>query len=243
MPKNKPPSIQKEMARLGLKVQEFLVVLLIMMALLYFQAKYFPWKEPNSGIDASPTPSGVISFQDGDIIFHQATGELPEVISGVTGSPINHCGMIILQGEQVMVIEASIIVEMTPVDEWIRRGNNQHFALLRSRKIPGDKFPLIVDEAKKFLGLPYDFQYELSDEKIYCSELIYKAYQRGAGVKTGKIQRLGDLDYKGHEEFIERLVEGLVPLERELITPMSIYMDPKLSVIYDDFNLRKVEDK
>ena len=41
--------------------------------------------------------------------------------------------------------------------------------------------PSFINELQKFVGLPYDFHYEMGDDAIYCSELIYKAYRRPQG--------------------------------------------------------------
>ena len=30
---------------------------------------------------------------------------------------------------------------------------------------------------EKYLGRPYDYRYQLDDESIYCSELIYKSFR------------------------------------------------------------------
>ncbi len=43
-------------------------------------------------------------------------------------------------------------------------------------------------------GKPYDTTFEWSDNKIYCSELVWKIYQRGAGIEIGKLQRLKEFD-------------------------------------------------
>ena len=254
----KKPFTKTELERLSRRVQNFFFILVAMFVLLYVQAKYFPWHEPPtfdkppspSGSAStvspsaasplpSPTPTGAISFREGDVIFQQSTGELPDVIAAVTQSPITHCGMILLEGDEIMVIEAADGVEKTPLVQWIRRGKDEKFALLRPEKIPAGGITKAVSHANKFIGRPYDLQYEMTDEKIYCSELVYKAYRRGAGVRLGKLQKLGDLKYQGHEGFIRKLTSGTLPLDREMITPVALYETPDLSVIYDDFKLRK----
>ncbi len=40
--------------------------------------------------------------------------------------------------------------------------------------------------AKKELGKPYDARYRWDDERLYCSELVVKAFARGAELSVGK---------------------------------------------------------
>ena len=44
----------------------------------------------------------------------------------------------------------------------------------------------MVAKAKRELGKPYDARYRWDDEALYCSELVVKAFERGAGVTVGK---------------------------------------------------------
>jgi hypothetical protein len=183
-----------------------------------------------------------IKFGDGDIIFQQLKGELPNQISEITGSPINHCGLIVVKGNDIFVLEAAAKVVLTPIETWTRRGNDRKFALLRAKTQDDKTAENVVKCGDKFLGRPYDFEYRLDDENIYCSELVYKAYKKGAGIKVGNLTPLERLNYKGHEEFIRKLT-GELPLEREIITPVELYKSKYFTKIYDDFDDESPEAK
>ena len=45
-------------------------------------------------------------------------------------------------------------------------------------------------EGKKIDGLPYDTWFGWGDDRIYCSELIYKIYRNALAVEIGKTSRL-----------------------------------------------------
>lgn len=47
----------------------------------------------------------------------------------------------------------------------------------------------------------------MDDEKIYYSELIYKAFVEATGSKLGHLQALGELNWRPYAEVI-RKVEG-----------------------------------
>ena len=72
-----------------------------------------------------------------------------------------------------------------------------------------------------------------SDDRIYCSELIWKVYERGLGRKIGQLQQLRDFDLsnpavqaKLHERYGNRL-----PLAETVISPVSIFNSPELVTV------------
>ena len=93
----------------------------------------------------------------------------------------------------------------------------------------------MVAEAKAQLGKPYDPKFGWGDEAMYCSELVYKAYERGAGVTVGKKQRIDELDLSLIGPALKARYGAAIPLDRLLVTPASIGADPQLSWVYSDF--------
>src|SRR6185295_9500232 len=47
---------------------------------------------------------------------------------------------------------------------------------------------------RKFTGKAYDWTFGLSDQKIYCSELVWKMYRQSTGLELGRFQKLKELD-------------------------------------------------
>jgi uncharacterized protein YycO len=45
-------------------------------------------------------------------------------------------------------------------------------------------------EGEKLRGKKYDIYFGWDDQRIYCSELVWKIYKRGANIEIGKLQRL-----------------------------------------------------
>ena len=114
-------------------------------------------------------------------------------------------------------------VEVTPLKEFIFRGRDVGFAVYRLRSEYQSNIPATIAHAATYLGRPYDVRYRMDDEKIYCSELIYKAYGKAtSGEKLGELVRLGDLNWQPYESTIEYFEEGPVPLQREMITPRDL---------------------
>lgn len=90
----------------------------------------------------------------------------------------------------------------------------------------------IIASARRYLGRPYDIHYEFDDEKIYCSELVYKAVATATGVRLGKTQRIGELNWRPFGAFIVS-IEDPVPVGRALITPRALSEAPELTKVYE----------
>jgi Permuted papain-like amidase enzyme, YaeF/YiiX, C92 family len=57
----------------------------------------------------------------------------------------------------------------------------------RCRRGSGEKARAV---ARKFQGKKYDLAFEWSDERMYCSELVWKIYKEALDVEIGSLQRL-----------------------------------------------------
>lgn len=163
------------------------------------------------------------SPQEGDILF-QSLPHMPviDAIEGCTRSPYSHCGIVTNKGGTWQVLEAIGPVKLTRLDRWIGQGRDEAFAVCRLKACFQPKVGAMIAAAEKFIGLPYDIQYELDDEKIYCSELIYKGFKAATGQSLGKIVKLGELDWKPHVQVIRAIAGDPIPLEREIITPRDL---------------------
>lgn len=171
--------------------------------------------------------------RDGDVVLQSLPhGELVDAIEGVTRSRWSHCGVVVHEHHCWWVVESIGHVRKTLLPLWIMRGREGSFAAYRpARALPSDdeKLHLALD---RYLGRPYDYRYAPGDREIYCSELVYDAFRDAFGVKLGKWQRLGDLNWKPYEALIERTEQGPVPLDRPIITPIGLTRTNLLRRVY-----------
>jgi len=157
---------------------------------------------------------------EGDILFQSLPrNRLVNAIEGATNSPYSHCGIVSKQNGNWLVYEALDGVEATPLKDFIFRGRNYGFAVFRLKPVYQSHIPKTVENVKSYLGRPYDVRYRMDDEKIYCTELIFKAYKDAAGKPLGNLVRLGDLNWRPFRDTIQHFEGGPVPLDREMITP------------------------
>ncbi|SFV65710.1 hypothetical protein MNB_SV-13-1768 [hydrothermal vent metagenome] len=175
------------------------------------------------------------SPQKGDLVFQSLPKmDLVVAIEGVTDSPYSHVGIVIEKDGSWVVREAIGAVIDTPLYLWIIRGRAGGLDVFRLKDAYKKNIPQLIVETNKYLGLPYDVQYEMDDKKIYCSELIYKAYRDATTQKMGTLFALGKMNWKPYQKTIEKYEKGAIPLERKMITPRHLseskYLEKVLSV-------------
>ncbi len=169
----------------------------------------------------------------GDLVFETSSSAQSAAIQWATASPWSHVGIVEVSREGTFVIEALGKVSRTPWKAWRRRAARGGGVLvMRPRGLDATKRWAAVAEAKSFLGRRYDPRFGWGDDRIYCSELVVKAYERGAGISLGRREKLRDLRLFGMESAAERRWGGPVPKDLVLVTPASIATDARLARVY-----------
>jgi hypothetical protein len=168
-------------------------------------------------------------FQDGDLIFHTSRSAQSKDIQLATKSAYSHCGIIYKTAGGYQVFEAVQLVSSTPLDKWVARGEGGHFVVKRLKNAKQILTPSararLKKEGEKFAGKGYDLYFEWSDDKIYCSELIYKIYQRATGVEIGRLEKLSDFDLSAPpvQAKMKERYGNRIPYEEDVISPASLF--------------------
>jgi hypothetical protein len=177
------------------------------------------------------------SLRDGDLVFHTSRSSQSLAIQRATNSPFSHMGLIIHRGGKPFVFEAIARVQYTPLRQWIDRGDRRAYVVKRL------KTPLTNDQARdlravaaRYAGKPYDLYFDWSDERIYCSELVWKIYHEALGLEIGARQELRQFDLS-HPVVKAKLRErygSRVPLDEPVISPAAMFESPLLEQGADD---------
>jgi uncharacterized protein YycO len=168
-------------------------------------------------------------FQNGDIIFQSSVSEQSEAIKLATHSPYNHCGIIYVGNDSIFVLEAVQPVKITPIDKFISRNEFHHYVVKRllnsDSLLNAGIIDKIKEEGNKMLLKNYDIYFEWTDERMYCSELIWKIYKRAAGIELGKLQKLRDFDLSSQavKAIIKQRYGRNPPLDEYVISPQAIF--------------------
>jgi len=178
------------------------------------------------------------TFQDGDIIFQTSKSNQSKAIQLATKSRYSHMGIIYFQKGKPFVFEATQPVKITPLQAWINRGEDALFVVKRLKnadKILTPKAKLKMKQiGEEYEGRNYDIYFGWSDDKIYCSELVWKIYKRACGIEVGKLGKLKDFDLTSgpvKAKLAERY-GNKIPLEELVISPERIYQSDKLITVF-----------
>lgn len=170
------------------------------------------------------------ALRTGDLVFQTSRSSQSRAIQQATGSRWSHVGIVEVAPDGVFVLEAEGTVARTPWARFLRRGAGDVLAL-RPRALGPEAAARVAAEARRHLGKPYDPLFGWGDDRFYCSELVRKAFARGASLELGRMERLGDLRLDGLRGDVERRW-GNVPAGLELVTPASLAADPRLEEIW-----------
>lgn len=198
----------------------------LLLSLLVFVSCYSETKSPE--------------FRNGDIIFHVSKSGQSKAIQLATGSKYSHMGMIYKRGEKFFVYEAVQPVKLTPLDQWINRGDRAHYVVKRIKNAEEILTPKALEKMKqageKYAGKDYDLYFEWSDSKIYCSELVWKIYKEALNIEIGKLEKLGDfnLSNKAVKQKLKERYGDDIPKEEFVISPAAMFNSNELVTVFNN---------
>ena len=176
-------------------------------------------------------------LQDGDLIFHTSRSVQSLAVQQATGSRYSHMGIIVLREGKPFVFEAAATVKYTPLAAWIDRGEKKHFVVKRLNNAQQIMTPSaqlkMHQQAKHFAGKPYDAQFSWSDERLYCSELVWKMYDRALGIRIGELQKVSEFNL-GSPAVKQKLRERYgtqIPWDESVISPKAMFESPLLVTV------------
>lgn len=205
---------------------------------LYAKRKFY---DPKHRLDNAKTEVKQLidnnEIKNGDLIFQTSLSGQSKAIQLATKSKYSHCGLIYKDGNEFYVFEAVQPIKRTPLDKWIARGQDGKYVIKRLKNADQVLTPATLIKMKQigdqFNGKNYDLTFEWSDDKIYCSELIWKIYQRASGIEIGKLEKLSDFDLTNtavKQKMKERYGDK-IPMDEIVISPAAIFDSELLTTI------------
>ena len=170
-----------------------------------------------------------IEFKEGDLIFQSSMSGQSQAIQLATGSKYSHVGILFKENNEMMVYEAVQPVCATPIAQWIDRGDNDHFVVKRlvgaDSILNRETIGQMKSYARNNLGKNYDIYFEWSDERIYCSELVWKIFKDATDLEIGKLQRLEEFDFSHPlvKETAEERYGSEIPKDEMAISPREMF--------------------
>ena len=155
----------------------------------------------------------VPTLQDGDLVFQKSHTAQSEALR--------------------MVLEASSTVRLTAFDTFATKG-----ALVVKRlstPVPDVVRVEMIQLGKSYLGRPYDVYFRWDEARLYCSERVFKLYERAAGIEIGTVEKFSDFNLSSPEVqslIKQRYGNNPVPMDEPVVTPASMYEDSQLATVF-----------
>lgn len=176
-------------------------------------------------------------LHDGDLVFQTSQSAQSRAIQLATHSEYSHCGILFQKNGQWRVFEAVQPVSETSLAAWVARGKAGRFVVKRLRDAETVLTPAVLQKLQaagdQYRGRSYDLYFGWSDERIYCSELLWKMYQQATGRRLGQLQILREFDLS-HPAVQAKLRERYgkqLPLDELVISPVRMLESPELVTV------------
>lgn len=180
------------------------------------------------------------NFKNGDIIFQTSRSAQSMAVQLATGSKYSHMGIIYESNGKYFVYEAVQPVKLTPLDDWINRGESGEYVVKRLKNAN----ELLTDAAltkmrkvgEQFKNKNYDIYFEWSDDKIYCSELVWKIYKDALGIEIGKLETLADFDlsHPAVQQKVKERYGDNIPMDEKVISPVAMFNSDLLELVISE---------
>jgi hypothetical protein len=180
-------------------------------------------------------------IQEGDMIFQTSQSKQCEAVRIATDSKFSHCGIVFIEKGKKYVFEAVQPVKYTPLEDWITHGKENHFVVTRlknaSAVLNSQRLQKMKIYGNSFNNKDYDLYFEWSDDKIYCSELIWKIYKHGAGIELCPLQKLRDFNLKDSrvQAILADRYGTNIPLEENVVAPSNLEESKIVTTIIDTY--------
>ena len=177
--------------------------------------------------------------QDGDIVFHESTSRQSPIIKLAQHSKWTHCGIVFHIGDKAYVYEAVAPVRYTPLKDWVARGKDGVYCAKRLKSpLSASSIEKMKTVGAKYKGKHYDTLFQWSDNRMYCSELIWKIYFEGAGIEVCKPNHFSDYSIslpRVKKLIKERYGDKFDPSE-QIVSPQALFKSKLLKKVhYSEF--------
>jgi hypothetical protein len=197
---------------------------------------------PNNPFSGKKSENAVWDkIHDGDLIFQTSESKQCEAVRIATNSKFSHCGIIFFVNGGQFVLEAVQPVKITPLEEWISHGKEHKYAVKRLKNaetiLTTETLDKMKTYGKQLLGKEYDAYFEWTDNRIYCSELIWKIYKNGAGIELSKLKQLKDFNLT--DERVQKIIKERygndIPLDEKVVAPSDLVDSNLLKTVIDTY--------
>lgn len=176
-------------------------------------------------------------LRDGDIIFQETASAQSKAIQLATHSRYSHVGIVYFRNGKPFVLEAVQPVRISSLSSFIGRSVGGHYVVKRLKNAEAILTKPVLAKMQRigrsFVGKNYDWVFGWSDARIYCSELVWKIYQRAAGIELSPTKKLMEFDLS-HPVVRAKMKERYgkkIPLDEPVVAPSQLFESALLETI------------
>jgi hypothetical protein len=168
------------------------------------------------------------AFRDGDIIFIVSTSGQGKAIQLATKSKFTHVGIIFHENGKAKVYHAVEPVSVNTVEEFVGMSADGKYEIRRLKNdsvLTKETIAAMLKEAKSHVGTHYDIYFNWKDNELYCSEFVWKLYNRHTKLEVGKLRPMKDFDLSSPivKEIMKKRYGNNIPYDEKMISPGDMY--------------------
>lgn len=151
---------------------------------------------------------------EGNMIFIESTSSQAPYVKLVTGSRWTHCGIFVNTPDGIQVLEASNVVKLTSIDDFISKSKNGNYRIVTI-------LDNIIIDYEKYLGIPYDLEFKFDNGKYYCSELIYDVFKDN-GITLCETKKVSDYPLTKLLQVRKLMKKRNIQMDYETVSPKDV---------------------
>ena len=174
----------------------------------------------------------------GDIVFEISGSRQAQAVRIATGATYTHNGVVVMIDGSAHVLEAGFrSVKYTTLKKWLDR-EDRAIVVKRLKDAQSVLTPAALARMRtvgeEFVGRPYDRVFNWSDDEIYCTELVWKIFDRALGIEIGRTAEMKDFDlsHPRVQALLRKKYGDNPPLTETVISPSAMFSADALQTVY-----------
>jgi len=167
-------------------------------------------------------------LKTGDILFISSGGAQGKAIELATKSKYTHVGIVFVEKGKTYVYHAVEPVMKSTLQEFLDYSSDGNYVAKRLKQ----QTPLSETTNEKMrqmaaglLGKHYDIYFNWKDDEWYCTEFVWKLYERNYKLEVGKLRPLKEFDLSAKEvqAIMKKRYGKNIPYEEKMISPQDMF--------------------
>lgn len=176
----------------------------------------------------------------GDIVYIDVPAYPFRQISLVTRNWVNHVGIVVQTGEEIVVAESALpLSRRTSLRKFIARSAQGRVAVQRlDHEWTEQELAQLQVASEKRMGILYDTGFNLHSQGQFCSRFVRELVLEATGISLGEVVDFSTLLKRNPEAnlgFWRLWYLGRIPWARQTVTPASLYQEAHMLAVFDGY--------